>query len=55
MQKVVISIIGFAIAVGLIVGVIVPIASHGKETGRTAKTNCATIDSNISSLSTGIN
>lgn len=55
MKKVVITIIMFAIAIGLIIGVIVPIATHGKATGQTAKTGMTTIDGNVSTLMQPIN
>lgn len=55
MKKVVITIIMFAIAIGLIIGVILPIANHGKVTGQTAKTRMTTIDSDVGTLITPIN
>ena len=55
MKKVVITIVMFAIAIGLILGVIVPIASHGKSTGQKAKTSMTTIDSDVSTLAQPIN
>ena len=54
MKKVVITIIGFAIAIGLIVGVIVPIASHGRITGTNADTKFNGADSSISGIATPI-
>jgi len=55
MKNIVITIIGFAIAIGLIVGVIIPIASHGKTTGQTANTSFKSVDTSVSSLSSVIN
>jgi hypothetical protein len=55
MKKVVITIIMFAIAIGLIIGVILPIASHGKATGQTAKTRMTTVDGEITTLMQPIN
>ena len=55
MKKIVITIIMFAIAVGLIIGVIVPIATHGKATGQTAKTGMTTIDGDVTTLIQPIN
>lgn len=55
MKKIVITIIMFAIAIGLILGVIVPIASHGKSTGQMAKTHMTTIDGDVSTLAQPIN
>ena len=55
MKKIVITIIMFAIAIGLIIGVILPIANHGKSTGQTAKTRMTTIDGDVSTLMQPIN
>ena len=55
MKKVVITIIMFAIAIGLIIGVIVPIATHGKTTGQTAKNGMTSIDGSVSTLMQPIN
>lgn len=55
MKKIVITIIMFAIAIGMIVGVIIPIATHGKATGQTAKTRMTTIDGDVSTLMQPIN
>lgn len=52
MKKVVISIIGFAIAIALIVSVIIPIANNGKTTGQTAKNNHESVDTSITSIQT---
>lgn len=51
MKNIVTTIILFAIAIGLIVGIIVPIAQHGRTTATTAKTSMTGIDTNITSLS----
>lgn len=53
-MKVVITIIGFAIAIGLIVGVIVPIASHGRTTGTNADIKFSGADSSISGIAAPI-
>jgi hypothetical protein len=55
MKKIVITIIMFAIAIGMIIGIIVPIATHGRETGQTAKTRMTTIDGDVSTLMQPIN
>lgn len=55
MKKIVITIIMFAIAIGMIVGVILPIATHGKATGQTAKTRMTTIDGDVSTIIQPIN
>jgi hypothetical protein len=54
MKNIVTTIILFAIAIGLIVGVIVPIAQHGRTTAATAKTSMTGIDTSITSLSVPI-
>ena len=55
MKNIVVTIVVLAIAVGLIVGVIVPIAQHGKTTAASAKTRMTTIDTSITGLSAPIN
>lgn len=55
MKKVVITIIMFAITIGLIIGVIIPIANHGKTTGQTVNTRMTTIDADVSTLMQPIN
>lgn len=55
MKNIVVTIIVFAIAIGLIVGVIVPIAQHGRTTATSAKTRMTGIDTSITSLSVPIN
>jgi hypothetical protein len=55
MKNIVVTIIVFAIAIGLIVGVIVPIAQHGRSTAANAKTQMTGIDTSITGLSTPIN
>lgn len=55
MKKVVITIIMFAIGIGLIVGVIIPIATHGKASGQTANTRFTQVDGDVSTLATPIN
>ena len=54
MKKVVITIIGFAIAIGLIVGVIIPIAEHGRETGVTAETRYNSVEDSVEDLASPI-
>ena len=54
MKNIVTTIILFAIAIGLVVGVIVPIAQHGRTTAATAKTSMTGIDTNVTSLSVPI-
>jgi hypothetical protein len=55
MKKVVITIIMFAIAIGLVVGVIIPIANHGKTAGQSANTRFTAIDGNVTTLADPIN
>ena len=55
MKKVVLTIIMFAIAIGLIVGVIIPISNHGKTAGQTANTRFTTIDGDVTTLAAPIN
>lgn len=55
MKNIVVTIIAFAIAIGLIVGVIVPIAQHGRATAVTADTKHDDIDTSIGALSQPIN
>lgn len=55
MKNIVVTIIIFAIAIGLIVGVIIPIAQHGRTTAASAKTQMTGIDTNVTSLSIPIN
>ena len=55
LKNVVITIIILAIAIGLIVGVIVPIAQHGRATAVTANTRYTDIETNIGSLAQPIN
>jgi hypothetical protein len=51
MKNIITTIVLFAIAIGLIVGVIIPIAQHGRTTATTAKTSMAGVDTSITSLS----
>lgn len=55
MKNIVITIVVFAIAIGLIVGIIVPIAQHGRSTATSAKTKMTGIDSSVTGLSVPIN
>ena len=50
MKNIVVTIIIFAIAIGLIVGVIVPIAQHGRATAGIANTNHTNIEADIGAL-----
>ncbi len=50
MKKVIITIVMFAITVALIVGVILPLANHGRETGQGVETQLIKIDEKIDSL-----
>lgn len=54
MKKVIITIVMFAIAVALIVGVILPIANHGRETGTEVEGHLDTIDAGMGSLAEAI-
>ena len=55
MKNIVITIVVFAIAIGLIVGVVVPIAQHGRTTAVTADTRHSDIDASIGVLAQPIN
>jgi hypothetical protein len=55
MKKIIITIIMFAITIGMIIGIIVPIANHGRSTGQTANTRMSTIDGEISTMMQPIN
>lgn len=55
MKKVVVTIIMFAITIALIIGVILPIANHGKTTGQAVNTRMTTIDADVSTLMQPIN
>ncbi|NJD02789.1 MAG: hypothetical protein FIA99_09410 [Ruminiclostridium sp.] len=55
LKNIVITIVVLAIAIGLIVGVIVPIAQHGRATAVTANTRHTDIETNIGALAQPIN
>jgi len=55
MKNILVTIIIFAIAIGLIVGVIVPIAQHGRATGVIADTMHTEIEADIGALAQPIN
>jgi hypothetical protein len=50
MKKVVLAIVMFAIGIGLIVGVIVPLATHGRNTGIAAESRMDGIDDSINGI-----
>lgn len=50
MKKVVLTVVMFAIAVGLIVGVIIPLANHGRNTGIATEGRLDGIDTSIDAL-----
>lgn len=54
MKKIVLSIAMFAIAMALLIGVIVPLATHGHENGIKAEAQIDTVDADINTLSTSI-
>ncbi len=54
MKKIVLSIAMFAIAMALFISVIVPLATHGRESGVKAEAQMDTVDSEINILSTGV-
>lgn len=54
MKKVIMSVIGFAIAAALIIAVWIPLATHGKNTGTSNETKFDSVDASISTLSTPI-
>lgn len=49
-KKVVITIILFAISIGLIIGVIIPFANHGKTTGNNAYQRSKQIGTSIQNI-----
>ena len=55
MQKVLIAIAMLAIAIGLIVGVIIPITSNAHSTGQNAKNNMEAVDTQVTGVSTPVN
>jgi hypothetical protein len=55
MKTIVATILVLAIAVGLVVGVIVPIANHGRVTAATSKAQMSDVDTSIGDLSVPIN
>jgi hypothetical protein len=55
LKNIVVTIVVFAIAIGLIVGVVVPIAQHGRATAVTADTRYTSIDASIGALAQPIN
>ena len=54
MKKIILSIAMFAIAMALLIAVILPLASHGRENGAKVETQIDTIDTNIAALSSTI-
>ncbi len=54
MKKVVMSVIGFAIAVALVVAIWVPLANHGKDTAESNESRFDNVDSSISTLASPI-
>ena len=54
MKKVVITIVMFAISVALIVGVIIPLANHGREAGITVENRLTGIDGSMNTLANPI-
>ena len=55
LKNIVVTIVVLAIAIGLIVGVIIPIAQHGRVTAVTANTRYTDIETNIGALAQPIN
>jgi len=55
LKNIVITIVVLAIAIGLIVGVIVPIAQHGRATAVMSNTRHTDIETNIGALAQPIN
>ena len=55
MKNIVVTIVIFAIAIGLIVGVVVPIAQHTRTTAVTADNRHSDINANIGALAQPIN
>lgn len=54
MKKVILSVAMLAIAMALLIGVIIPIAEHGKENGQKVETQIDGIDTKVGTLSTSI-
>jgi predicted PurR-regulated permease PerM len=55
LKNIVVTIVVFAIAIGLIVGVVVPIAQHTRTTAVTADNRHSDINANIGALAQPIN
>ncbi len=54
MKKIILSLIMFAIAMALVIGVILPLSEHGKENGQKVENQLDTIDSKVNTLTTNI-
>jgi hypothetical protein len=50
MKNIVLTVVMFAVAAALVVGVILPLATHGKETGTNVETKMDSIDTNLTTL-----
>jgi hypothetical protein len=54
MKKVLMSVIGFAIAVALVVAIWIPLATHGKNTGTANEAKFDSVDTNVNTLASPI-
>ena len=54
MKKVVLTVISFAIAIGLIIGVIIPLAERGRTEGTNVQNQINAVDGKVNSISAPI-
>lgn len=54
MKKVIMSVIGFAIAIALVIAIWVPLATHGKGTATTNEGRFDSLDSGVTTLASPI-
>lgn len=54
MKKVVMSVIGFAIAIALVIAIWVPLATHGRTTGVSNETRFDSVDGSVTTLASPI-
>lgn len=50
MKKIIISIILFAVAIGLVIGIIIPLTEHCRETGLTSITRGESIGNSLKNI-----
>ena len=54
MKSIVITVVMFAIAVALIVGIIMPLSNHGREVGTSTETRLTGVDTQMGTLANPI-